>query len=81
MYVEGKLEDNVNSWISTVQKLRYKDYQLASRPKSMETDTLVTSQITKPGVIEVSTLKEFGAIMKERGLFDWWRAAMGYIPR
>jgi len=81
MYVEGKLEDNVSSWVSTVQKLRYKDYQLVSRLKSMETDALVASQITKPGVIEVSTLKEFGAIMKERGLFDWWRAAMGYTPR
>jgi hypothetical protein len=31
MYVEGR-SDDVEAWVSTVQRLRYKDYQLTARP-------------------------------------------------
>lgn len=82
MYVEGKQEEDVSSWVSIVQKLRYKDYQLVSRPGPTESDASTLNRTTrKPGLMEVTTVKEFGFIMQERGLLDWWRTAMGYLPR
>lgn len=32
----------------------------------------------KPGMREVESVKEFGKIMEERGVWEWWRKGMGY---
>jgi hypothetical protein len=82
MYVEGKQEEDVSSWVAIVQKLRYKDYQLVSRPKCMKLAASDPSEMTMmPRYMEVNTIKEFGSIMQERGLLDWWRTGMGYLSR
>ncbi len=64
-----------------VQKLRYKDYQLVSRPAAIEPPmvrNLALTQVT--GLFEVDSVKAFGIAMEERGLLPWWRNAMGYSP-
>lgn len=84
MYVEGHREEDVAAWVNTVQRLRYKDYQLAVRPGRLERAerAMEKGQIASdPGLREVDSIKEFGAIMKDRGVWDWWRKGMGYLPR
>ena len=94
MYVESEEKDAVESWVNTVRNLRYKDFQLVTRPdvltdergsrdneqnersrskKKTEKDT------TKPGLSEVETVKEFGNLMEQRGVWQWWRRGMGYV--
>ncbi|OGM41356.1 hypothetical protein ABOM_009916 [Aspergillus bombycis] len=31
------------------------------------------------GLEEVETVKEFGSIMEDRGVWRWWRKGMGYV--
>lgn len=82
MYVEGRREEDVEAWVSTVQRLRYKDYQLVTRPGPREVETPEAGNVeVEPGLREVDTVKEFGSVMKERGCWEWWRKGMGYIPR
>ncbi|QIX02477.1 hypothetical protein AMS68_007994 [Peltaster fructicola] len=80
MYVEGR-NVGVHEWIAVVQKLRYKDYQLAARPDQVVLEratTEVQPTNNSHGLSEVSTVKEFSQEMARRGVFEWWRAAMGY---
>ncbi|KAL2216848.1 hypothetical protein M432DRAFT_457714 [Thermoascus aurantiacus ATCC 26904] len=83
MYVEGRSADDVGSWVSTVRNLRYKDFQLATRPAPLVREKSVSGKgddelEPEPGVTEVESVKEFGALMEERGLWGWWRKGMGY---
>jgi hypothetical protein len=85
MYVEGRREEDVGAWVNTVQRLRYKDYQLVTKP-APQTDEGCEGErdrdcTTRPGLREVDSVKEFGFIMKERGFLNWWRKGMGYEPR
>lgn len=92
MYVESKEKDSVESWVNTVRNLRYKDFQLVTRPDVM-TDEKGTSnggrielsrskkkteETSKAGLSEVETVKEFGGLMEQRGVWQWWRKGMGY---
>lgn len=92
MYVESKEKDSVESWVNTVRNLRYKDFQLVTRPDVM-TDEKGTSnggrielsrskkkneETSKAGLYEVETVKEFGGLMEQRGVWQWWRKGMGY---
>ncbi|KAF2725119.1 hypothetical protein K431DRAFT_343119 [Polychaeton citri CBS 116435] len=79
MYVEGR-QDGVEEWVATVQKLRYKDYQLASRPALAVTETGagVGCASDRGGLHETETVKDFGNEMQQRGVYEWWRNAMGY---
>ncbi|RKU44890.1 hypothetical protein DL546_007616 [Coniochaeta pulveracea] len=75
MYCKGG-EEGVKEWVSTVQRLRYKDFYLACKPALIEGKS---AQIRDPaGLFEVDTVKEFGVAMDKRGLFDWWGRAMGF---
>jgi len=91
MYVESKEKDSVESWVNTVRNLRYKDFQLVTRPDIMtdEKGTLnrariepprskKTEKTSKAGLSEVDTVKEFGSLMEQRGVWQWWRKGMGY---
>lgn len=69
-----------------MQRLRYKDYQLAVRPAPLVVQTrkgdesTATHARTVPiGLNEVETVKHFGAVMRERDVWSWWRKGMGYI--
>ncbi|RDW64299.1 uncharacterized protein DSM5745_09710 [Aspergillus mulundensis] len=92
MYVEAKDKDAVESWVSVVRNLRYKDFQLVSRPACVlvEEDALKTEGKGTDGGIkrgeaflgngldEVESVKEFGSLMAQRGVWQWWRKGMGY---
>jgi hypothetical protein len=39
MYVEGVGKDRVEMWVDVVRRLRYKDFQLATRPGAVERET------------------------------------------
>ncbi|KAF2166388.1 hypothetical protein M409DRAFT_66830 [Zasmidium cellare ATCC 36951] len=80
MYVEGT-QAGVESWVATVQRLRYKDFQLASRPSVVERGANVVDEDgnhRQPGLFEVSAVKDFAADMEKRQVYAWWRKAMGF---
>lgn len=77
MFVEGKDQASVQQWVDTVHALRYKDYHLVS--PVAKSDMLSTSGTLKLGSLdEISTVKEMGALMEQKGLHQWWRIAMGF---
>jgi len=80
MYVEGKLQSDVQKWVDTVHDLRYKDYQLVAPVRAIS--KLETAPERPPNelgnVEEVETVKEMAARMESRGLQQWWRVAMGF---
>lgn len=88
MYVESQGKEEVESWVNVVRNLRYKDFQLVTRPdaltdeKSHEREpsrgNKKKDEIAKAGLSEVETVKEFGSLMEERGIWNWWRKGMGY---
>jgi hypothetical protein len=81
MYVEGR-SDDVEAWVSTVQRLRYKDCQLAARPAPvMDEDSDCKKGEKEVGLREVESVREFGCAMKDRGVLEWWRKGMGYVSR
>lgn len=92
MYVEARREEDAFAWVNTVQRLRYKDYQLVMRPAQLiiegcqgeeggENAKAREGVSVEVGLREVESMKEFGTIMKRRGVWEWWRRGMGYVPR
>ncbi|CAG7947067.1 unnamed protein product [Penicillium nalgiovense] len=92
MYVEGGKEP-VESWVDVVRRLRYKDFQLVTRPGVVEEEDGLGKRGTgnrsgekkdgkelglAVGLDEVESVKEFGGIMAKRGVWNWWRRGMGY---
>ncbi|KAF2273344.1 uncharacterized protein EI97DRAFT_424648 [Westerdykella ornata] len=80
MYCEGS-EMGVRDWVATVQRLRYKDYQLVIKPGEKRVDG--GGGKGDDGVVygkleEIESVKVYGAWMKEMGLWGWWRKGMGY---
>lgn len=101
MYVEGHQQDDVESWVGAVKALRYKDFQLVTRPQKLTYESggearekgrqegaskkerkkkvEEEGQDDGVGLAEVETVKEFGNIMSQRGVWNWWRKGMGYV--
>lgn len=80
MYCQGT-EEGVKEWVSSVQRLRYKDFQLMKKPaaKEVEKDVL-QEQIAAYGKLEeVDTVKEYGTMMQQLGVHTWWRRGMGWL--
>lgn len=89
MYVEGRGKERVEMWVDVVRKLRYKDFQLVTRPGPVEMEgdgesdgkekikTKETAGLAL-GLDEVDSVKEFGAVMAKREVWNWWRRGMGY---
>lgn len=84
MYVEGGREP-VEMWVDVVRRLRYKDFQLVTRPGVLEGETELDGKEKEKespglalGLDEVESVKEFGGIMAKRGVWNWWRKGMGY---
>ena len=64
------------------QNLRYKDYQLASKPAEIQQGSASLPPHPDLGVLrELSTVKAFSEAMHERQVHDWWRRGMGYDSR
>lgn len=78
MYVEGRDQAQVESWVGEVRKLRYKDFQLVTRPELLEHEGTASSMEIDAGLSEVESVKEFGSCMERRGVWMWWRKGMGY---
>ncbi|KAH7075899.1 hypothetical protein BKA63DRAFT_388707, partial [Paraphoma chrysanthemicola] len=79
MYCQGT-ELGVKEWVSTVQRLRYKDFQLVQKPavKEEEESNAQDQNILYGKAEEVDSVKDFGARMTEIGVREWWRRGMGY---
>lgn len=62
-----------------LQRLRYKDFQLAARPSEVqvESEHLGQDRAVK-GLQEVESVKDFASHMHARGVLEWWRTGMGY---
>lgn len=89
MYVESQGKEDVESWVNEVRNLRYKDFQLVTRPDVLTDEKSHEREIprekkkkkdetAKAGLSEVETVKEFGSLMEQRGIWNWWRKGMGY---
>jgi len=62
--------------------LKYKDYQLVSRPAPAQREGQISEQqATLSGLHETDTVKDFGTQMEQRGVYAWWRTAMGYAGK
>jgi hypothetical protein len=80
MYCQGS-ESGVRDWVSAVQKLRYKDYQLERKPATMELESSERNDaihMVYGKLEEVDSVKEFGTRMEGLGVWAWWRRGMGY---
>ncbi|ORY12306.1 hypothetical protein BCR34DRAFT_563884 [Clohesyomyces aquaticus] len=86
MYCQGE-ESDVKDWVSVVQHLRYKDFQLVMKAAKMQTEGgsgREGEEGKETGVElgklhEAQSVKEFGARMEQLGIWDWWRKGMGYV--
>lgn len=81
MYVEAPEKTQVESWVGEVRKLRYKDFQLVTRPAELAREHAEQVDLKEKGaegLNEVESVKEFGSVMEKRGVWHWWRRGMGY---
>lgn len=82
MYVEAQDKSRVEAWVGEVRRLRYKDFQLTTRPGEVapeeEVKTSGGEKNGANGLSEVESVKEFGGFMAQRGVWNWWRRGMGY---
>lgn len=70
MYVEGPDQARVESWVGEVRRLRYKDFQLVTRPGLLAHEGTAPSVEIDTGLSEVESVKEFGSCMERRGGMD-----------
>jgi hypothetical protein len=79
MYCQGS-ESGVRDWVSTVQRLRYKDFQLVTKPaeKKIEGKSGTEGAVAYGKLEEAESVKDFGAHMENFGVWGWWRKGMGY---
>ena len=76
MYVEALSASQVKQWVEAVKKLHYLNYELVS-PPSISVERMAALAV-EVGVSEVDTVKAFADQMQEKGVYSWWRTAMGY---
>ncbi|RMZ80593.1 hypothetical protein DV738_g2719, partial [Chaetothyriales sp. CBS 135597] len=90
MYVQGESKAAVQSWVDTVHRLRYKDYQLVAPVSEACGGPDCSSQggkqmvmLGEAGVLEeVERVKDMALRIVERGdpkIMEWWRKAMGFV--
>ncbi|KAK7983396.1 glycoside hydrolase family 31 protein [Apiospora arundinis] len=81
MYAEAPKESMLAAWVAGVHDLRYKDFQCVRKP-ALQRIPLGTGSdgkgVPSPSFKELETTAEFGRVMEEKGLGDWWRIGMGY---
>lgn len=78
MYVEARDKSRVEAWVGEVRRLRYKDFQLTTRPGELSREGNADAGDRGGGLSEVESVKEFGGLMAHRGVWNWWRRGMGY---
>ena len=82
VHVSERLRADENDLLTISQNLRYKDYQLVTRPNetNRERDTKEL-HLRPPGLYETDSVKDFGDQMQQRGVFAWWRKGMVYADQ
>ena len=79
MYCQGS-ELGVREWVTNVQRLRYKDFQLVTKPAEKEgVGKEAENGVAYGKLEEVDTVKDFGEKMERIGVWRWWRKGMGYV--
>jgi hypothetical protein len=79
MYVLGDSLSSDKTTDTAKQNLRYKDYQLVARPAAVQHENEPTKESqVRPGLYETDTVSDFGKQLQDRGVYAWWRKAMGY---
>lgn len=60
--------------------MRYKHYQLVGKPAPVYREGDAQGRVAAPkaGLVEAESVKEFGRLMEERGVYGWWKAGMGF---
>jgi len=62
-----------------MQNLRYKDYQLVTRPAPVQRENQLAILAPRKGDLsEIDTVKDFGQAMRDRDVYAWWRKGMGF---
>jgi hypothetical protein len=87
MYVASQDETRVSAWVEKARGLRYKDFQVLRAPMALPNYGVDkgASDGSENGAEqgwqweEVAEVKDFGRLMGERGLWEWWREAMEYV--
>lgn len=73
MYGESQDVGSLTSWVSAVKDLRYKDFQCVWKPDAKE----VGEAPSASGPFqETETVLEFGQIMDQKGLGDWFKTGL-----
>lgn len=79
MYCQGS-ETGVKEWVASVQRLRYKDFQLVKKPAGKDVEEKEAEDHVAYGKLEeVESVKDFGVSMQRMGVWSWWRKGMGYV--
>ncbi|KAH7392607.1 hypothetical protein BKA66DRAFT_412017 [Pyrenochaeta sp. MPI-SDFR-AT-0127] len=78
MYCQGS-ETGVKEWVATVQRLRYKDFQLVKKPGQKQVEGVEEQHVAYGKLEEVESVKDFGENMRSLGVRGWWRRGMGYV--
>ncbi|KAK8075655.1 hypothetical protein PG997_010318 [Apiospora hydei] len=79
MYAEAPEESPLAAWVASVHDLRYKDFQCVRKPALQPVLLGASGKAAQsPSFKELETTTEFGRVMEEKGLGNWWRIGMGY---
>ncbi|KAK7961776.1 uncharacterized protein PG986_002601 [Apiospora aurea] len=78
MYAEAAEESPLAAWVTSVHDLRYKDFQCVRKPALQRVLHTGEKTAQSPSFKELETTTEFGRVMEEKGLGNWWRIGMGY---
>ncbi|KAK7987146.1 hypothetical protein PG996_006253 [Apiospora saccharicola] len=80
MYAEAPEESPLAAWVASVHDLRYKDFQCVRKPAQQRILLGTGGKApTSPSFKELETTAEFGHIMEEKGLGNWWRREFDYL--
>ncbi|CAN8101237.1 unnamed protein product [Discula destructiva] len=72
-YGESPDAASLTSWVSAVKDLRYKDFQCVWKPEPKE---VKETSLHKGAFHETETVPEFGQVMADKGLTEWFRAGL-----
>ena len=74
MLAESTNRNDIEAWVQTVRRLRYKDYSLMK----MESVGQGQLKVEMGHVQEFQELKDFGRYLEECSIWQWWREHMGF---
>lgn len=77
MFASSRDEQRLGEWVSAVQALRYKDFRCVAKPAPVTTGThAAVAPADERGFHETESMNEFGRVMAEKGLGEWFKKIM-----